>query len=358
MKPLNDLTAGYAPLNRKTMNSELKGSYFNLKESFGSRWTMACDEAFNTIVSKLTSAPVLGFADPTLPYILHTDASATGLGAVLYQVQDGEKSRGLSKSESRYPAHKLEFLALKWVVTEKFSDYFYGNHFSVITDSNPLTYILTSAKLDAISYRWLSALATFSFDLTYRSGKQNQDADGLSRRPHGKLINDVVSQKELERIQQFTAKHLGEDKVVVLDCAVVQAVWGKHLIQQGCGTPVALVESLAMEQEIIPGYFAQDLTEDESAVPSLTGIDLQCEQREDVVLNQVIIHLEEGQMPCRTVRYEVCPDFPLLLREWKRLELRDGVLYRRQELDDQTTYQLVLPFKFPTDQQPESQDCG
>lgn len=91
MKPLNDLTAGYAPLNRKTMNSELKGSYFNLKESFGSRWTTACDEAFDTIVSKLTSVPVLGFADPTLPYILHTDASATGLGAALYQVQDGEK---------------------------------------------------------------------------------------------------------------------------------------------------------------------------------------------------------------------------------------------------------------------------
>lgn len=150
-------------------------------------------------------------------------------------------SRGLSKSESRYPAHKLEFLALMWAVTEKFSDYFFGNHFSVITDSNPLTYILTSAKLDAISYRWLSALATFSFDLSYRSGKQNQDADGLSRRPHGELINDVVSQKELEHIQKFTTKHLGEDKGVVLNCAVGQAVWDKHLIQQGYGTPVALM---------------------------------------------------------------------------------------------------------------------
>lgn len=62
-------------------------------------------------------------------------------------------SRGLSQNESRYPAHKLEFLALKWSVMEKFSDYLYGNHFTIVTDSNPLTSILTLAKRDATSYR-------------------------------------------------------------------------------------------------------------------------------------------------------------------------------------------------------------
>lgn len=87
---------------------------------------------------------MLGFANPKLPCILHTDASTTGLGVVLYQEQEGVTrviayaSRGLSKSESRYPAHKLEFLALKWAVTEKFADYLYGVSFTVVTDSNPL----------------------------------------------------------------------------------------------------------------------------------------------------------------------------------------------------------------------------
>lgn len=348
-KPLNDLTAGYAPVNHRTVSGDAKGNYFDPKDSFGSRWKEECDDAFETIISKLTSAPVLGFADPTLPYTLHTDASTTGLGAALYQEQDGENkviafaSRGLSRSESRYPAHKLEFLALKWAVTEKFADYLYGNHFTVITDSNPLTYLLTSAKLDAVSYRWLSALATFSFSLIYRSGKQNQDADGLSQRPHGELVNDMVSKKEQERIQQFAAKHLGEG--VRMDCAVVRAVCDKHLVQQECGTPVALVESLAMEQEAIPGCFAQDMMQAESAVSGLSGIDLQLEQREDVIISQVISHLEEGKSPCRAVRYE-CPDLLLLLREWNRLELKDGVLYRRRKLHDQTTYQLVLPVKF------------
>ncbi|KAL1255505.1 hypothetical protein QQF64_013566 [Cirrhinus molitorella] len=347
VKPLNDLTAGYAPLNLKSMNGEVKGKYFNPKESFGSRWTVECDEAFNAIISKLTCTPVLGFANPTLPYTLHTNASTTGLGTVLYQEQDGESrviaftSRGLSRSESRYPAHKLEFLALKWAVTEKFSDYLYGNHFTVITDSNPLTYILSSAKLDAISYRWLSALATFFFSLIYRSGKQNQDADGLSRRPHGELVNDMVSQKEQERIQKFASKHLGEGKGVKIDCAVVQAVCDKHLVQQEDGSPVALLESLTIEQEAIPGCFAQ---EDLSTVPDLTGINLQQEQSEDVTLNQVISHIEQGQLLCRAVRYE-CPDIPLLLREWNRLELKEGFLYRRRQWNDQTNYQLVLPVK-------------
>lgn len=72
-------------------------------------------------------------------------------------------SRGLTKSEAKYLAHKLKFLALKWAVTSKFSDYLYGTEFTVLTDSNPLTNILTSAKLDATSYRWLSNLSTFSF---------------------------------------------------------------------------------------------------------------------------------------------------------------------------------------------------
>lgn len=72
-------------------------------------------------------------------------------------------SRGLSKGESRYPAHKLEFLALTWAVTEKFCDYLYGGSFTAVTDSNLLTYILTTAKLDATSYCWLSDLSTLKF---------------------------------------------------------------------------------------------------------------------------------------------------------------------------------------------------
>lgn len=201
VRPLNALTAGYPPTRKRgsKVKQEPDSRYHHPKEPFGQRWTPHCQEAFDRINEKLTSAPVLGFTDPQLPYILHTDASTSGLGAALYQLQDGQPrvlafaSRGLTRSERNYPAHKLEFLALKWAVTEKFSDYLYGADFTVVTDSNPLIYLLTTAKLDATGYWWLSSLSTFSFHLHYRAGKQNLDADALSHRPNVPPKDDHAS---------------------------------------------------------------------------------------------------------------------------------------------------------------------
>ena len=140
---------------------------------------------------KLSNPPVFAYADYRKSFKLHTDASSSGLGAVLYQQQDGidrviaYASRSLKPSERNYPAHKLEFLALKWAITDKFHDYLYGTSFEVVTDNNPLTYVLTTAKLDATGHRWVAALSNYHFSLTYRSGKLNQDADGLSRLNEG-----------------------------------------------------------------------------------------------------------------------------------------------------------------------------
>ena len=90
-------------------------------------------------------------------------------------------SRSLDKAESHYPAHKLEFLALKWAVVEKFHKYLYGSTFDVYTDNNLLTYVLTMAKLDAASHCWVTSLASYNFRLHYRAGKTNINADALSR---------------------------------------------------------------------------------------------------------------------------------------------------------------------------------
>lgn len=152
-------------------------------------WGKEQDEAFKVLKERLSSPPILSYPDFDLPFEVHTDASLTGLGAVLYQKQDGKDrviayaSRGLNRSEINYPAHKLEFLSLKWAVTEKFQDYLYGKKFTVVTDNNPLTYVLTSAKLDATGHRWVAALAAFDFEIRYRPGRNNADADSLSRLP-------------------------------------------------------------------------------------------------------------------------------------------------------------------------------
>ena len=151
------------------------------------QWTTECQVAFETLIQKLISSPILAYPDFELPFVLHTDASSDGLGAALYQVQDGKQrviiygSRTLNEAEKRYSAYRREILAMKWAVTEKFRDYLYGRSFDVLTDSNPLTYLTTTAKLNATDHRWLSSLSTFDFTISYRAGKANGDADGLSR---------------------------------------------------------------------------------------------------------------------------------------------------------------------------------
>ena len=91
---------------------------------------------------------------------MHTNASEEGLSAIHYQTQeDGTDkviayaSHSLKKSEWKYHSSKLEFLALKWAITNQFHKYLYGGTFEVHTDNNPLTYVLTTAKLDATGQR-------------------------------------------------------------------------------------------------------------------------------------------------------------------------------------------------------------
>ena len=129
-------------------------------------WTAECQQAFEQLKQLCSQTPNLAYANYRKPFKLHADASENGLGAVPYQKQDdgmdyviAYASQTLSKSERNYDAHKLEFLALKWSVTERFHEYLYGGHFEVYTDNNPLTHILTTAKLEATGQRWVASLA-------------------------------------------------------------------------------------------------------------------------------------------------------------------------------------------------------
>ena len=84
-------------------------------------------------------------------------------------------------------------MALKWAVTEKFSDYLIGSTFTAFTDNNPLTFVLGSAKLDAAGHRWVAQLANYHFNSMHRSGKSNIDADGLSRIKWPRDLSEQVS---------------------------------------------------------------------------------------------------------------------------------------------------------------------
>ena len=103
-----------------------------------------CQQAFNDLKRLCTTTPVLAYADFIQPFKLHTNACGSGLGAVLSQTHKDSMdvviaytSRSLTKAESHYSAHKLEFIALKWAVVEKFHEYFYGLTFDIYTTITP-----------------------------------------------------------------------------------------------------------------------------------------------------------------------------------------------------------------------------
>ena len=145
--------------------------------------------AFQELKLKCMTAPVLAFAEFHKPFLLETDASQEGLGAVLSQKQEDRcyhpvayASRGLKGGELRYHSSKLEFLTLKWAITEQFCKYLQYQPFHVKTDNNPLTYVMSTPNLDAVGHHcWVAFLAGFNFIIEYLRGADNKVADALSR---------------------------------------------------------------------------------------------------------------------------------------------------------------------------------
>ena len=161
----------------------------------------------------------MAYADFGKPFKLHTDVSVLGLGAVPYQVQHGvEKvisyaSRSLTKSETKYMVHKLEFLCLKWAIIEQFHENLYGNTFDIYTDNNLLTHVLTTAKLDAVGHRWFAGLANYIFHIHYKSGKSNVEADALSR------IDWEKGDKTIQVIVTTVITRQGNDLIEAVPCS-------------------------------------------------------------------------------------------------------------------------------------------
>ncbi len=286
-------------------------------------WTSVHQGVLERLIGALTNPPVLAYPNFELPFVLHTDASEQGLGAVLYQQQEsrlrviGYGSRTLTPAEKNYKLHsgKLEFLALKWAVCEKFRDYlFYAPHFTVFTDNNPLTYVLKTAKLNAVGHRWVGELADFRFDIRYRPGKANADADMLSRCPLN--ISMFVS---------ACTKVLTEE--------MVRATWEGSQVEQE--NDVAWVAALNARQEDVEGQFIKNLM-------TLDRSELKAAQRRDPVVGKVIELKESGEELTPEIRKDAKGGLKRLLYEWRKLDLQEGLLYRKTDHRSQ----FVLPAKF------------
>ena len=193
------------------------------------KWDSDQQESFEKLKQALINSPILAYPDYSKPFVLETDASLKGLGTVLSQEDDQGKYRVISfashalkpfeRSMWNYSLAKLELLALKWAICDKFRDYLIGSKFTVLTDNNPLTYICTS-RLGAAQIHWLSDLTLFDFDLKYHVGKSNQAADTLSRHPVNPDSSSESSDDEeewetitYETVCQILDYHLGSSKL-------------------------------------------------------------------------------------------------------------------------------------------------
>ena len=170
-------------------------------------WTDECQIAFNRLKAKLTEAPVLAYPDFDKPFVLETDASNLGLGAVLSQHQvDGKQhpvayaSRALTQAEKRYSITELETLAVVWAVSY-FRFYLYGHDVSVYTDHSAVKAVLGNPNASGKHAHWWSKVFGSGIrrvDIIYRPGKENVNADVLSLQPHLAAPSHGVAESEVE----------------------------------------------------------------------------------------------------------------------------------------------------------------
>ena len=230
----------------------------------------------------------------------------------MYQVQNGQKrviayaSRSLSKSERNYSVHKLEFLALKWAITDKFHEYLYGSEFQVFTDNNPLIYVLTTAKLDATGHRWVAGLCNYTFGITYKPGKGHVDADALS----------CIRWPEAIDIDTLTVHAV---------CKGVQALHGK-------------VETLCQGAQVVDAL-CQD-----SVPPGMTPLQWCQVQAKDPAFHHIIDSMQNKTLRTLKIQGDMPSEMKALIRLKKQLILKQGVLYRRTTLvNAKSRLQLIFP---------------
>ncbi|UYV84436.1 K02A2.6-like [Cordylochernes scorpioides] len=161
-----------APLHRLT---EAKSTF---------HWNQDCENAFVTLKGGLCSSPVLVYPQPGMRFVLETDASNSGIGAVLSQVQDGEE-----RSD-------------QWNISTR---YLYGQDFLVRTDHAALTWLLQMKNPEGQVARWLEKLQQYHFQIRHRPGKRHHNADALSRRHCGSCKHcEKIDKNESEATSRGT----------------------------------------------------------------------------------------------------------------------------------------------------------
>ena len=257
-------------------------------------WTEECQTAFDELRRCLTSTPVLAYPNFDRPFILDTDASDVGIGAVLSQVdEDGQErviaygSRSLTKTERRYCVTRRELLAVV-VFTRQYRSYLMGEMFLLRTDHGSLTWLKNFKEPEGQLARWLERLQELNFDIVHRRGKSHVNADALSRLP---------------------CQQCGRES---------------HTTSEGV--------------EIATTALLEPLKNEESEQIRNT-------QLADPVLGPLLLGKENSQKPELKTLGVISRSSRRLLQMWEQLTIHDGMLCRKFESADgsSSVIQMVIP---------------
>lgn len=201
-----------------------------LKKGVKFEWSPACEGAIQKVKDELVSPNVLIYPDFTKPFTLTTDASNVALGAILSQGPEGEDrpiafaSRSLQAAERNYSTTEKELLAIVWGV-KHFRPYLLSKEFTVFTDHKPLQGIMKSQDPTSRILRFLHKLSEYQFQVVYKAGKKNTNADALSRIPYEVTAVDTPESTVTPTTQEKDKK--GNEQAVLAreqNCFVIRVI--------------------------------------------------------------------------------------------------------------------------------------
>ena len=284
------------------------------------------ERAFNSLKEKLTTTPILAYPDFTQPFILETDASINGFGAVLSQKQGNQlrviayASRGLRENERKsdnFSSMKLELMALVWAISDKFREYLQMGSFIVLTDNNPLTYFMSKSKLTAMEQKWAASLARFDFKIQYRSAKHNTNADALSSQ-------ECRPWEDMNNVQS--------------SCAMMAEVTNIPLELQECILQDTITTGITLEPKV-----QASIRNESTTLPIVPQSEMAEQQELDSVIS-VVKEWVKTKRPSKSEIRKSSKDVKLLLKQWKRLVVTNNILYRMvQDPVQGKLKQVVVP---------------
>lgn len=307
--------AGYAKIARPLHRLCEKGTRFV--------WSPECQTAFETLKEALITSPMLAYPIPNQPFILDTDASQFSVGSIIAQEVDGKEyviaymSKALNRAEQSYCVTRKELLAVV-VSLKHFHSYLYGQQVLLRTDNAAVSWMRNLKRPTGQTARWLQELGTYDLTIIHRPGQKHTNADALSRVPCKSCLNQQTQSESTDTDEEEPPQESECEEAVPL----VRAVTRSRLA-------VESKDKMKEKDIILEGWDSQTMRQN---------------QLNDPDISDILTWTENKQYPEWSQISDRSSTLKTLWRQWDRLKLFDGVLYRTWvENEDRDQLQLIVP---------------